>query len=86
MSTPSLGRYERNTPDLRGVVSDAPLVVPPKDAWRLLGVSNSTGYELLAAGELDSIKFGRARRITVESIHRLISRRLAASKNESVAA
>ena len=27
------------------------LVVTPKEAWRLLGVSNSTGYELLAAGE-----------------------------------
>jgi excisionase family DNA binding protein len=53
------------------------LVVAPKEAWRMLGVSNSTGYELLADGELDSIKFGRARRITVESIHRLIARRLA---------
>lgn len=51
------------------------LVVTPKEAWRLLGVSNSTGYELLAAGELDSIKFGRARRITMESIHALVARR-----------
>jgi len=42
----------------------------------ILGISNSTGYELLAAGELDSIKFGRARRITMESIHALIARHL----------
>jgi excisionase family DNA binding protein len=57
------------------------LVVPPKEAWRMLGISNSKGYELLAAGELDSIKFGRARRITMESIHRLIKQGLVASKS-----
>jgi excisionase family DNA binding protein len=56
------------------------LVVPPKTAWQLLGVSNSTGYALLAAGELKSIKLGRARRITVESIRDLIARRLAAEE------
>jgi excisionase family DNA binding protein len=50
------------------------LVVAPKVAWRMLGVSNSTGYKLLAAGELKSVKFGRARRITVASIHELIAR------------
>jgi excisionase family DNA binding protein len=57
------------------------LVVPPKEAWRMLGISNSKGYELLAAGQLDSIKFGRARRITMESIHRLIKQGLVASKS-----
>ncbi|MGA7451097.1 MAG: helix-turn-helix domain-containing protein [Rhodoplanes sp.] len=62
--------------------SDARLVVPPKVAWRMLGVSNSTGYKLLAAGELNSVKFGRARRITVASIHRLIARRLAGQEAE----
>jgi excisionase family DNA binding protein len=53
-----------------------PIGVPPKEAWRMLGCSNSTGYELLAAGELDSYTIGRARRITVESIRRLVIRRL----------
>ncbi|MFZ1885071.1 MAG: helix-turn-helix domain-containing protein [Rhodoplanes sp.] len=48
----------------------------------MLGVSNSTGYKLLAAGELNSVKFGRARRITVASIHRLIARRLAGQEAE----
>ena len=84
MSIPSCGlsRDERGDAGLRGAVAQEPLVVSPKEAWRLLGVSNSTGYEMLAAGELKSIKFGRARRITMASIHGLIARRLAASKLE----
>ena len=76
IASTGLSRAERGS-GIGRAESDAPLVVPPKVAWKMLGVSNSTGYELLAAGELDSIKFGRARRITVESIHRLIARRLA---------
>ncbi len=61
----------------------APLVVKPKAAWKMLACSNTRGYELLAAGELDSFLDGRSRKITVESIHRLIARRLAAAKNEA---
>jgi hypothetical protein len=53
-----------------------PLVVKPKRAWIMLGCGNTRGYELLAAGELDSFHDGRSRKITVESIHRYISRRL----------
>ena len=78
-----LSRDERGGADPRGAVNDLPLAVPPKDAWRLLGVSNSTGYELLAAGELNSFRLGRARRITVESVRQLIARRLAAAKAEA---
>jgi hypothetical protein len=57
-----------------------PLVVKPKVAWRLLACSNTRGYELIAAGELESFRDGRSRKITVASIHRLIARRLAAEK------
>jgi excisionase family DNA binding protein len=55
------------------------LLVKPKTAWRMLGCSNTHGYALLAAGELDSFRDGRARKITVASIHRYIARRLAES-------
>jgi excisionase family DNA binding protein len=55
------------------------LVVKPATAWRMLGCSNTYGYALLAAGELDSFRDGRARKITVASIHRYIARRLAES-------
>jgi hypothetical protein len=54
-----------------------PLVVKPKVAWRMLACSNTKGYELLAAGELESYKEGRSRKITVASIKALIARRLA---------
>ena len=54
-----------------------PLLVRPRDAWRLLGCGNTRGYALLAAGELVSFLDGRARKITVESIHRYIARKLA---------
>jgi site-specific recombinase XerC len=54
------------------------LVVSPRQAWHMLGIGNTRGYELLAAGELDSYLEGRARRITVESIRAHIARGLAA--------
>jgi hypothetical protein len=56
-----------------------PLLVRPRDAWRMLGCGNTRGYALLAAGELVSFLDGRARKITVESIHRYIARKLAAA-------
>ena len=54
-----------------------PLVVKPKVAWKMLACSNTRGYELLAAGELESYKEGRSRKITVASIRALVARRLA---------
>jgi len=54
-----------------------PLVVKPKVAWKMLACSNTQGYELLAAGELESYKEGRSRKITVASIKALVARRLA---------
>jgi excisionase family DNA binding protein len=54
-----------------------PLVVRPRVAWRLLDCGNAYGYRLIAAGELESYRDGRARKITVESIRRYIKRRLA---------
>ena len=54
-----------------------PLVVKPKAAWKMLACGNTRGYELLAAGELESYKEGRSRKITVASIKALVARRLA---------
>jgi hypothetical protein len=55
----------------------SPLLVGPREAWRLLSCGNTYGYELLAAGELQSFLDGRRRKITVESIRAYIDRRLA---------
>jgi hypothetical protein len=59
--------------------SIAPLLVSPRDAWRMLGCGNTRGYELLDTGELVSFLDGRSRKITVESIHQYIARKVAAA-------
>jgi excisionase family DNA binding protein len=63
-----------------GIGELGPLVVKPKVAWKLLACSNTRGYELIAAGELESFRDGRSRKITIASIHRFIARRLGAEK------
>ena len=57
-----------------------PLVVRPKVAWKMLACSNTRGYELIKAKELDSFLDGRSRKITVDSIRRYIAQRLAADQ------
>ena len=59
------------------------LVVRPKRAWQMLDCGNTRGYALLNAGELEGFLDGRSRKITVESIHRYIARRLAAGASEA---
>jgi excisionase family DNA binding protein len=59
-----------------------PLVVKPKVAWKMLGCGNTRGYELLAAGELESYKDGRSRKIPVASIKAFVARQLAAASSE----
>jgi hypothetical protein len=58
-----------------------PLIVKPKTAWKMLACSNTRGYELLNAGELESFLDGRSRKITVDSIHRYIASRLQTIEN-----
>jgi Helix-turn-helix domain len=61
----------------------APLAVPPEQARHILQIGMSHLYGLMHAGELDSFYSGRARRITMQSIHAYIERRLAAANNAS---
>jgi hypothetical protein len=61
---------------------EGPLVVKPKVAWKMLACSNTRGYELIGAGELDSFLDGRSRKITVDSIRRYIARRLAPTASQ----
>jgi hypothetical protein len=60
-----------------------PLLVKPKVAWKMLACGNTRGYELIAAGELDSFLDGRSRKITVESIHRYIQKRLKQRRHQT---
>jgi excisionase family DNA binding protein len=45
----------------------------------MLDVGNTRFYELIAAGELESYKDGKSRKITVASIKAYIARRIQAS-------
>jgi hypothetical protein len=63
-----------------------PLVVKPREAWQMLGCGNTRGYELLAAGELESFLDGRSRKITVASIRAYVARKLAAADTAGTAA
>jgi hypothetical protein len=52
-----------------------PIAVPVTTARHMIGVGNTLLYELLASGDLKSIRIGRRRLILVESIRRLIADR-----------
>ena len=47
-----------------------------KDAQQLLKLSRPTIYALIEAGELKSLHFGRALRITMRSVEATLNRRL----------
>lgn len=55
-----------------------PLAVAPKDGFRMIGVSKSKGWDMIANRELEAFKIGRATRITVASIEGFVARQLAA--------
>jgi excisionase family DNA binding protein len=55
-------------------VGIAPRLVTILRAAELLGVGRTTGYELVAAGELEVVHIGRAARIPIESIDAYVMR------------
>ena len=63
-----------------GLGDDERLVVSPRRARSMLDCGNTRLYELLKNHELDSYLDGRARKITVASIHQHIARRLEAEE------
>ena len=50
---------------------ERPLLVGPDEAARMLRVSRSQIYNLIACGALRTVHIGRSRRIPVEDIERL---------------
>jgi excisionase family DNA binding protein len=69
-----------NFTKLRDSPAPEPVSVPPREAARLLNVGQSRLYKLLRDGELESYRDGRARRITMKSIHDRVNRLGAADK------
>jgi excisionase family DNA binding protein len=66
-----------------GQAQPSPLAVPPLEAARLLSLGMTKIYRLMRAGELESYRDGRARRITMRSIHNHMARRLADDNSPS---
>ena len=54
-----------------------PICVRVNDAARMIGVGRTTLYALIAAGEIEAIKIGKATRITTASLKALVTRQRA---------
>lgn len=63
--------------DALQTAAPSPLAVNPAQAARLIGVTRSTIYLLIASGELPSFTVGRARRIRISDIDAWITLRIA---------
>ncbi|GAA5059142.1 hypothetical protein GCM10023208_26120 [Erythrobacter westpacificensis] len=51
-----------------------PICVRVNDAARMIGVGRTKLYELISSGELETVKIGKATRITTASLHNLVER------------
>ncbi|GGD60789.1 helix-turn-helix domain-containing protein [Croceicoccus mobilis] len=51
-----------------------PICIRINDAARMIGIGRTKLYELIANGELETVKIGKATRITTASLHGLIDR------------
>ena len=52
-----------------------PICVRINDAARMIGVGRTKLYELIATGEVETVKIGKATRITTASLRELVRRR-----------
>jgi len=51
-----------------------PICVRVNDAARMIGIGRTKLYELIAAGEVETVKLGKSTRITTASLHDLVRR------------
>jgi excisionase family DNA binding protein len=59
---------------MSGNQSVEPICVRVNDAARMIGVGRTKLYELISSGELETIKIGKATRITTASLRKLVDR------------
>jgi excisionase family DNA binding protein len=79
-----LSRQEKRASAGKPVTVDkAPLAVTPREASRLLSTGITHIYDLLRAGKLQGFHSGRARRVSLQSIHDYVARQLAAANTQS---
>ena len=56
--------------------SEKRILLAPEDAAQLMSVGRTYVYQMMAAGELRSLKMGRLRRIPLSEVERFVSARL----------
>ena len=69
-----------------GLGHDEPLVVSPARAKAMLDCGTTRLYELIAAGELQSFRDGKSRKITVASIKARVARMVAENRDADATA
>ena len=52
-----------------------PICVRVNDAARMIGVGRTKLYQLIATGELETVKIGKATRVTIANLRELVRRR-----------
>ena len=53
-----------------------PICVRIDDAARMIGVGRTKLYELISSGELETVKIGKATRVTTASLRDLVRRQV----------
>lgn len=66
-------------------MQDTRLLVDTVETGRRLGCGRTKVYELIADGDLESVKIGRRRKVPVDSINDYVSRLRAAQNGASAA-
>lgn len=51
-----------------------PICVRVNDAARMIGIGRTKLYELIATGEIETVKIGKATRVTTASLRGLVDR------------
>ena len=59
---------------MSGNQSVEPLCVRVNDAARMIGIGRTKLYELISTGELETVKIGKATRVTTASLRELVKR------------
>ena len=54
-----------------------PICVRINEAARMIGIGRTKLYELISSGELETVKIGKATRVTTASLYKLVERRRA---------
>ena len=61
---------------------DEKLLLSPDEAFRSLKISRAKGFDMIAKGELPSIKVGRLRRIPADALRSWVDKQLVAQGKE----